>query len=175
MTNTINLPPHLRDSEKNHIVQVLTNYKWERCVTLTYRKETDTPDTLINLQNFIRRLNGMTHTTSDYWFSITDNPGGMTQSEEWKGEVFTPVHVHGVIRGVGRLTTDQIMRCWRTTPKEWVNPHTNQLEVRPFQLGISLKVDHYDLNPDWLWYMVNQTRQGWVLTNVKELVQGGGR
>jgi hypothetical protein len=172
MTDTLALPRLLVEEEKQDLVAVLQKYNWTRCVNLTHRFKTDAGETFLELQNFIRRLNGITQTRTNYWFTITENRNMLSQSSGSEDEYIVPVHIHGVLDEVGDLTSEQISACWRTTPKAWMNPHTGKSEVRPFQLGFTL-ITEFNLDPHWHFYMANQTRKGWVFTNIPELKEGG--
>jgi hypothetical protein len=171
MTNTLTLPRLLTEEEKQGLVRTLKNLKWNKCVTLTHRFETEAPETLLELHNFIRRLNGMTQKKTNYWFTITENRSLIKKSDNWRDELSVPVHIHGVLDEVGDLTAEQIASCWRTTPKEWINPSTGKAEVRPFSLGMTLITD-FNLDPEWHFYMANQTRKGWTFTNIAEFREG---
>ena len=170
MNTAIALPRLLTEGEKQDLVGTLSNYSWKKCITLTHRFETDAAEAFLELRNFIRRLDGTKGGRTKYWFTITENRSLIKKSDAWRDEYAVPVHIHGILDEVGALTSEQIGDCWRTTPKEWINPSHGRSEIRPFRLGNALVTD-FNMGYEWHFYMANQTRKGWTFTNLPELTE----
>lgn len=152
------------EEEKQEIVKTLSLVPWDRCINLTLRRNVEIPDLIGYVRNFIRRIDGMTHSRSPYFFGIS----GDEQSrflEVPKTGVPTRLHLHGVISGVEGLTNKQLGECWRSV-KVRFNPLLDVSFTLPNTLGYP-KIVHYDQDPKWLFYVINQTKRGQILTNLE--------
>jgi hypothetical protein len=155
------------EDEKKSLVSHLTNYKWERCVTLTTRRNHTLPELWGFLSDFIRRVDGRQHGKSEYWFGVSGFEYDRIESPVWTRGFYKKLHVHGVIRGVDTVTNEQLEKCWRNIPIIHTLDDGKTIEEKS-QLGHT-KIVHYDQQPEWLWYIVNQTRRGEIFTNLKEV------
>jgi hypothetical protein len=152
------IPGFYSESQKQRLVEGLSGTEWERCVTLTTKRDYELPDLIGFVRDFIRRIDGITHSRSQYFFGLSGQ-----ENLEQERTFSTRLHLHGVIAGVGDITNEQIEGCWRSVEVRF-SPSTDLSFTLPNTLGYS-KVVHYDGNPDWLFYILNQTRKGEILTN----------
>lgn len=154
------IPVFYSEQQKQELVDVLSKIRWERCVTLTTKRDYELPDLIGFVRDFVRRVDGMTHSRSQYLFGLSGQ-----ENFERERTFNTRLHVHGVIAGVGDITNKEIEGCWRSVETRF-RPSSDLSFTLPNTLGFS-KVVHYDGNPDWLFYVLNQTRKGEVLTNLE--------
>ena len=70
--------------------------------------------------------------------------------------------------GVEGITNQQIEDCWRSVDVNFT-PLPDLSFTLPNTLGYS-KVVHYDRDPKWLFYILNQTKRGEIITNLEETI-----
>jgi hypothetical protein len=163
-TNPSSQPTYYPEQERAKIVSTLSQYTWDRCVTLTTKKPKDGPELFEYLIDFVRRIDGHSQRRCDYWFGVCQHLG---QTVRPGGDFYIDLHVHGIIGNTGSMTNQEIMKCWRSIPVKWKDPTSDLELIRSFQIGYP-KIVHFDQKPDWFWYVVNQTRKGEIFTNLKE-------
>ena len=166
--NTIqtNRPTYLTSSGQDEVVQRLSKYPWERCITLTTNRSEEHPELIEYLHNFVRRVDGVQKTRCVYWLGLSQDYRDSNIPQHLQ-TVYSRIHVHGVLSNVSGLTNEKIRSCWKSLPKPWKHPESDLVIDRRFSLG-HVKVVHFDGNEKWFRYCLNQTRMGEVFTNVSE-------
>lgn len=152
------------EEQKQEIVKTLSLTPWERSITLTTKRDHELPELIGFVRQFIRRIDGMTHSRSSYFFGLSGEEK-TPLGEEPKRVFTTRLHLHGVISGVEGLTNQQIEECWRSVEVRFT-PLPDLSFSLPNTLGYS-EVVHYDRDPKWLFYILNQTKRGEILTNLE--------
>jgi hypothetical protein len=77
----------------------------------------------------------------------------------------TRLHIHGVIGRIGNVSNQRIERCWRCVETPF-SPLPDVTFTLPNTLGFS-KVTHFDGRPEGFFYLLNQTKRGYILTNTE--------
>lgn len=159
--------PLMTEEEKQSAFQTLSSHNWERCVTLTTKRNHELSEVVEFLKHFIRRIDGMNQKSSLYWLGLSGEEFDRFDKENTKNGITRRLHVHGVMANVEQLTNDDISKCWRSVPV--IRRHrSDDIEITfTNRLGFD-KVVWYNQNPDWLWYTLHQTRRGEIFTNVGE-------
>lgn len=158
-TTTIATVNHYPSAIQKEMVEELSGYQWERCVTLNprpqkyggWRYESDYAGQIAaNILTFVERVNELLPEPCEYWFGLCQAKRRENDGNTWSPDGYhSPVHVHGQIKSVSGLTAAKIVSRLQT-----------------FGFG---KVVHWDGNPKWLEYVISQTRRGEILTNITEL------
>lgn len=151
------------EEEKQEIVKSLSEYEWNRFLTLTTKRDYELPDLIGFVRDFLRRVDGTVGSRSHYFLVIS----GEETDPFLRGETVRPfntrLHIHGVLGGVGDVSNEKIEKCWRSVETKF-SPLPDITFSLPNTLGYS-QVTHYDRRPEGLFYLLNQTKRGYVLTN----------
>ena len=142
-----------------NVISDLQAIPWSHAITLTLRRPgrysanteyDDLPAFIEHLAHFTRRLDGIQKKRTTYWFGLSRNDD---------------THAHGVLNNID-LTHRQIMDCWTTLPTTKSNSNTD--DVVRCSLGYA-HIKAFNGNALWFEYILGQTVQGEVYTNVAEL------
>lgn len=153
------------EEEKQEIVKSLRGHHWERYLTLTLSREYELPDLIGYVRNFIRRVDGTVGSRSDYFLVISGEERDPFQSAGIARPFYTRLHIHGVLGGVGTVSNEEIEKCWRSVETSF-SPLPDINFTLPNTLGFS-QVTHFDRRSEGLFYLLNQTKRGYVLTNTE--------
>jgi hypothetical protein len=151
------------EEEKQEIVTSLLGYQWERFITLTTSRDYELPDLVGYVRDFLRRVDGTVESRTDYFLVISGTETDPFSRRESARPFNTRLHIHGVLGGVGDVSNERIEKCWRSVETKF-----SPLPDITFSLGNTLgfsQVTHYDRRPEGLYYLLNQTKRGYVFTN----------
>jgi hypothetical protein len=151
------------EEEKQEIVRSLSEYQWDRFLTLTTKRYYELPDLVKFVRDFGRRVDGTVGSRVKYFFVFSGEEFDRILERGKVRPFYTRLHIHGVLGGVGEVSNENIQKCWRSV-KTSFSPLPELTFTLPNTLGFS-KVTHFDGRPEGLFYLLNQTKRGYVLTN----------
>jgi hypothetical protein len=153
------------EQEKQEIVKSLSDYQWDRYLTLTTNRDYELPDLIGFVRDFIRRVDGTVGSRSNYFLVISGEEIDRFLGRDTLRPFYTRLHIHGVLGGVGTVSNEKIEKCWRSVETPF-SPLPDVTFTLPNTLGFS-EVTHFDGRPEGFFYLLNQTKRGYILTNTE--------
>ena len=153
------------EEEKQEIVRSLSEYQWDRFLTLTTNRHYELPDLIKFVRDFGRRVDGTVGSRSNYCLVISGEEFDPILGRDKVRPFNTRLHIHGVLGGVGDVSNEKIQKCWRAVETSFT-PLPNLTFTLPNTLGFS-KVTHFDNRPEGFFYLLNQTKRGYIITNTE--------